>query len=208
VVSELGLFPLRIVLLPGEVVPLHIFEPRYQELIGECLEDDRPFGIVLEDDAGQRDVGTSAAVVEVLERFEDGRLNIVVRGGERFRVHEVTEERSFRTAEVETIEDDEDPADEGVRQRALELFRTLRTLVGSEVEEPADEPLSFALAARVELGPAAKQQLLELTSERRRLALVTKLFERGVAGVRLQQEVQERAKHNGRVSLPPDLQRP
>src|SRR5215470_2935880 len=109
VVDEIGLFPLGMVLLPTEQVPLHIFEPRYRELIGECLEEEREFGLVLADDDGIRDIGTRAAVTEVLERFDDGRLNVVVEGRERFRISELTGGRSFQTAEVEPIEDEADP---------------------------------------------------------------------------------------------------
>ena len=100
--TEIGIFPLGLVLLPGERVPLHIFEDRYKELIGECLEMDREFGVVLVEESGVRAVGTRASVVEVLERFPDGRLDVVVQGGGRFRVDQITEGRSFITAHVET----------------------------------------------------------------------------------------------------------
>ncbi|MDX6471940.1 MAG: ATP-dependent Lon protease, partial [Gaiellaceae bacterium] len=88
--DEIGLFPLEIVLLPSERVPLHIFEPRYQELIGECIEEGREFGLIFADGDGVREVGTRARVVDVLEEFSDGRLNIVVEGGARFRVQRLT----------------------------------------------------------------------------------------------------------------------
>src|ERR671924_1837995 len=115
--DEIGLFPLNLVLLPGEHAPLHIFEPRYRELIGECLEDGKEFGLVLADDDGMRDVGTRAGVVEVLERFPDGRLNVVVEGRERFRLVELTEGRSYMTAEVDELEDElDDPSAEEVEQ--------------------------------------------------------------------------------------------
>src|SRR6059058_3603232 len=99
--DELGIFPLGIVLLPTERIPLHIFELRYQELIGECLELERDFGLVFEDDDGVREVGTRASVFEVLDRFDDGRLNVAVQGRERFRIVSETRGRSFLTAEVE-----------------------------------------------------------------------------------------------------------
>ena len=98
--DEIGLFPLGIVLLPTEQVPLHIFEERYKELIGECLDEEREFGLVFADDDGLREVGTRAAVTDVLERFEDGRLNVVVEGRERFRLVELTTGRAFQTGEV------------------------------------------------------------------------------------------------------------
>src|ERR687897_3616330 len=107
--DEIGLFPLGLVLLPTEQVPLHIFEPRYRELIGECLEAEEPFGLVYADDDGIREVGTLARVLEVTDRFEDGRLNIVVEGGERFRLVELTGGRSFQTGTVEPVVDRHDP---------------------------------------------------------------------------------------------------
>src|SRR5438093_12587838 len=102
------------VLLPTEQVPLHIFEPRYRALIGECLEDGREFGLVFADEDGLRAVGTRAAVTEVLERFEDGQLNIVVQGRDRFRlveVNDVGEEERYDTGEVEPGIDHGEPAD-------------------------------------------------------------------------------------------------
>src|SRR5690242_6111825 len=118
---EIGLFPLGLALLPSERVPLHIFEPRYRELVGESLERGEPFGIVYADDDGLRQVGTLAMVTEVVERFDDGRLNIVVEGGERFRVVELTEGRSFATASVEPVDDQHDPAEPEDIDRALAL---------------------------------------------------------------------------------------
>ena len=127
--AEIGLFPLGIVLLPTEQVPLHIFEDRYKELIDECLAE-REFGLVYADDDGLRPVGTLAAVTEVIERFDDGRLNVVVEGRARFRVVELTSGRSFFTAEVEPVEDQADQASEQDVERALTLFHRLVELTG------------------------------------------------------------------------------
>jgi len=117
---ELGLFPLGVVLLPTERLPLHIFEERYKELIDECLETDGEFGLVYADDDGLRDLGTRARVVEVLTRFEDGRLNILVEGGDRFRLTELTDGRSFNTGLVAPIDDGDDPAEEPAVDEALQ----------------------------------------------------------------------------------------
>ena len=106
--TEIGLFPLELVLVPTERVPLHIFEPRYKELVGECLRSGEEFGLVLEDDNGRREIGTRAAVVEVLQMFDDGRMNVVVEGHERFRLREVTSGRSFLTGDVEPVDDEDD----------------------------------------------------------------------------------------------------
>jgi Lon protease-like protein len=201
VVSELGLFPLGLVLLPGERMPLHIFEPRYRELIGECLAEERPFGIVLADDSGLREIGTEASVIEVLERFDDGRLNVVIEGRERFRVVEMTSGRSFQTGEVEGVADQDVDVDEQDAERAMELFRELRELVGSDVEEPesGDPVLSFALASRVDFGLDPKQRLLELTSETERLTIVIELLEGALTAVREEQARRELASRNGKL---------
>jgi Lon protease-like protein len=202
-VPEIGLFPLELVLLPTEKVPLHIFEPRYKELIGECLAESRDFGLVLADEQGTREVGTRAAVVEVARVYEDGRLDVVVEGGERFRVVELTSGRAFQTAEVEPIGDEEDeppgPAD---GERARDLFAELAQVAEADVDPPAPDAdaLAFEIAARVDFGAELKQELLELRSERRRLARLVELLEGALAALRLERDVRDRAAGNGRVS--------
>jgi len=200
--AEIGLFPLELVLLPTERVPLHIFEERYKELIGECLALDRTFGLVFADERGLREIGTHAAVTTVLERFDDGRLNILVEGRERFRLVELTGGRAFQTAEIEQVGDDEEEPDHGDVDRALAQFVRLKELTQSEVDDPAPERgfLSFQLAARVDFGAEVKQQLLEQRSEARRLHVVAELLENAVRTVALEQEVRERASQNGKVS--------
>jgi ATP-dependent Lon protease len=198
-VAEIGLFPLGIVLLPTERVPLHIFEPRYQELIGECLETEDPFGLLYADEQGVREVGTLAHVDEVLERFDDGRMNIVVVGSERFRVDGLTRGRSFMTADVSPVEDDSADADAETAARAIGAFRALAVLAGAEPEDPdeASPVLAFTLAAQVELPPEAKQQLLELTREQERLELVAELRDAARTTLIATRELGERAKRNG-----------
>lgn len=197
---QLGLFPLETVLLPSERVPLHIFELRYQELIGECLEHEHEFGLLFEDEDGTREIGTRAAVVEVLDRFDDGRLNVVVEGGERFRVVRETGGRSFRTAEVESVLDDELAAEPSLRDRALELYRGLGRIVDAEIDEPSSDSalLSFELAARVDFGAQRKQDLLELRSEPERLRVLTSLLERASEAITLERAIAEAAAKNGR----------
>jgi len=202
--AEIGLFPLGMVLLPTEQVPLHIFEPRYRELIGECLEDDAEFGLVYADDDGIREIGTRAAVVELTERFEDGRLNVVVEGRERFRLLELTERRSFHTGVVEPVEDQHDPAEPEDVHRALGLFEQLVELTGADVEPPPAElpALSFALAGRFEFSPELKQELLQETSERVRLRRLCELLAAAAEAVTRQKEIAARAQTNGKVNPP------
>ena len=200
--SEIGLFPLELVLLPTERVPLHIFEPRYKELIGECLRSGHEFGLLLEDESGRRDIGTRAAVVEVLQVFDDGRMNVVVEGRRRFRLVELTAGREFLTGEVEPVEDDPDPAPPEEVEAALGVFRRLVEVAESDVDEPdpAVGDLSFELASRVDFGHELKQEILELRSERRRLKRLVEILGRAVEAIALEKEVRERASGNGRVS--------
>jgi Lon protease-like protein len=196
--EEIGLFPLGIVLLPTERIPLHIFESRYKELIEECLEGDRDFGLLYADADGAREVGTRARVTEVIERLEDGRLNVLVEGGDRFRVAQMTDRRSFLTAEVVPVLDGEGgPGD--AAERAVEAFRALVALAGAEPGElDEDSPqLSFELAAQVELAPEAKQRLLEMRSETERLVLVAELLDAVRTTMIATRELNERAKQNG-----------
>jgi Lon protease-like protein len=198
---EIGLFPLGLVLLPTEQVPLHIFEPRYRELIAECLDAEQPFGLVYADDDGLRRIGTLATVVEVTDRFEDGRMNVVVEGGERFRLVDLTDGRSFHTGNVETLEDDDDPPPPADVERALAVFRRLVDPNGAEVEVPTDvttQP-SFEIGSRFELAPELKLELLEEVSERRRLVRLCEILETIAAAVERQREVAALAQTNGRA---------
>lgn len=201
--TEIGLFPLPIVLLPTEQVPLHVFEERYKELIGECLADDREFGFVYADDDGLREIGTRAGVTDVLASFEDGRMNVLVEGRERFKLVGLTSGRAFQTADVEPILDEDDSPESVSVDRALELFDRLRELTGSDVEAPSasGEQLSYALAARVELVPEVKQELLQETSERIRLDRVCELLDDATVAVERQRRAAERAATNGKVEL-------
>lgn len=202
---EIGLFPLGTVLLPTEQVPLHIFEPRYRELIEECLGDSSEFGLLYVDEDGMRAIGTRAAVVEVTERLEDGRLNIVVQGGARFRLVRLTEGRSFHTGVVEDVSDQDDPAPEGDRERARKLFWRLVELTGVEVDVPegADDELSYALAGRFDFSPDIKQALLQQTSERERLQRLCALLEAAAEAVERQREISRLAQANGHVQPSP-----
>jgi len=198
--DEIGLFPLGLVLLPTEQVPLHIFEPRYRELIGECLDQEEPFGLVFADDDGLRRVGTLASVVEVTDRFDDGRLNVVVEGGDRFRLVELTEGRSFHTGTIEPLGDlENDPPSAEEVERATAVFSRLVQLTGAEVEPPdvESEQPSLSIAARFELAPDLKLELLEETSERQRLVRLCEILESAAASVERQREIGELAQTNG-----------
>jgi ATP-dependent Lon protease len=170
-------------------------------LIADCLEHEQPFGLVYADDDGLRRTGTLATVVEVVDRFDDGRLNIVVEGGERFRLVELTEGRSFHTGTIEPFSDSDDPPPPDDVRRGLGLFARLVELTGAEVEVP-DEELeqpAFAIASRFELAPELKLELLEEPSARLRLKRLCEILETVAAAVERQREVAGLAQRNGRV---------
>jgi Lon protease-like protein len=202
-VPELGLFPLPIVLVPTERIPLHIFESRYRELINDCIELGEEFGLVLATgDGAVHEIGTRARVAQVVEVLDDGSMNIVVEGGERFRLLDLTSGRAFTTGIVEPVLDDDEPALTADVERALEIFAELAEVSESDVEIP--DPLSplfdFELAARVDFAVAAKQELLSMTSPRVRMIALIKLLETAVEAVRLELTLRERASRNGKVA--------
>jgi ATP-dependent Lon protease len=200
---ELGLFPLPIVLLPTERIPLHIFEPRYRELIEECIETGTDFGLILTDGEGAvHEIGTRASVAQVLERLDDGRLNIVVEGGDRFRLLELTSGRSFTTGIVEEVEDEDEPAQASDVVRAVEVFSALASEAESDVDIPDPESplLDFELAARVDFAPDAKQELLASTSPVGRMSRLIELLEIALQAVKIEKALRERAGKNGKVT--------
>src|SRR5436190_22793016 len=133
---DFPLFPLGIVALPGEVVPLHIFEERYKAMIADCLDDDREFGIVWMSDDGLRPIGCACEVTEVLERMDDGRMNILTRGTRPFRVVARQDDQPYPAGTVEFLEDrDESPAPE-VADDAHETYADLVERATDQRPEP------------------------------------------------------------------------
>lgn len=201
--GELPIFELPAVLLPGELMPLHIFEERYKRMIGECLEAEKPFGIVFRDEDGSaRRIGCTARVTEVLERFDDGRMDIVVTGGEPFRVLERFDADSYPAGEVESVNPAEEPGDDSEAADAVrETFAELVERVsGNELE--TDELAgsdAYAIASRVELPAETKQRLLELRSEDERMRTLRAALDSLIDTLSRSREIAERAKMNGKV---------
>jgi len=199
--QEIGLFPLGMVLLPSERVPLHIFEERYKELVRECLAADQPFGLILVEDEELADVGTLAHVAELTREFPDGRMNIVIEGLQRFRIVETTSGRSFATARISELDDNAGDATTDETDELLAAFAELAE--AAQAEAPTVSPkaghVSFQLAALVELDNAPRQELLELDSEAARTGYLTNLFEELTRNIRRQALVRSRAESNGRV---------
>jgi Lon protease-like protein len=175
----LPLFPLDLVLLPGVPLPLHVFEPRYKEMIAECLDEKKPFGVVRASSNGVADIGCTAEIVEVTKRYDDGRMDILTRGVERFEVLQVHEERPFLEAEFTVIEDEPGTPSSELVQRAVRLHTEIAKLAGSDANGPAEsaEHLSFLLAGSLPLDLDFKQNLLTTLSEPKRLEAVISYLE-------------------------------
>jgi ATP-dependent Lon protease len=201
--SILRLFPLSLVLVPGELLPLHIFEERYKRLIGECRETGDTFGIVLRHEDSVAEYGCTAEVTSVLEEFDDGRLNIVVQGRERFRLHELLEpdaEDDYLRARVSVCEDDEPAAPAKVLRKAESLYKRLLELADVETAAGAGEATeaSFRMAGTVDFGPMVKQQLLESWSEADRLEQLVGLMSSLVPRLELRKSREEAIRGNGK----------
>ncbi|MGO9862834.1 MAG: LON peptidase substrate-binding domain-containing protein [Terriglobales bacterium] len=194
--SLLPIFPLELVLLPGVPLPLHIFEPRYKEMIAECLEQKKPFGVVRASGEGVADIGCTAEIVSVTKKYEDGRMDILTRGVERFEVIHVNQERSFPQAEIAVVQDEAEDDDENegkpakpavqTIEQALRLHAEIAKLTGTEASGPGKDAgnLSFLLAGSLPLDLDFKQGLLSTLSEAKRLEAVIGYLEAILPGLR------------------------
>ena len=204
-VRDFPLFPLGLVALPSELVPLHIFEERYKTMFARCIDGDEEFGIVWTDDEDVRPIGCACEVVEVLERFDDGRLNLVARGTRPFRITEPQDDLPYPAATVEFLEDRDEDVDPEARAEAQAVYAAL-------VEEATDREVdteelvtmtAYAMAATVDFGLDAKQGLLDLRSETARLRLLARLLRAAMKRLEFVSTVQERARSNGKVRFGP-----
>ena len=195
------LFLLGIVALPGESVPLHVFEDRYLMMIEECMLTEQEFGIVWSADGELKPVGCACRIEQTVERTEDGRMNILVRGTTPFRLVERQDDLPYPAAVIELLGDEAEEADSQAALSARELYREL-------VEQATDQKLgdeelgaldAYGMAATVEFGSEAKQELLELRSENARLRLLALLLRAAMKRLELVERAQTRARSNGKV---------
>jgi Lon protease-like protein len=202
-VSDFPLFPLGIVALPEEVIPLHIFEERYKTMMNECLDEEREFGIVWLSDDGLRDIGCACRIEQVLERMDDGRMNLLVRGTRPIRVLERQSHLAYPAGVIEYVEDRDDAIDPELLSSAREAYAEL--VKRATDREPTAEELAdmsaYAMAATVDFGLDAKQGLLDLRSENARLRLVARLFRAAMKRLDFVDRAQARARSNGKVRL-------
>ena len=198
---EFPLFPLALVALPSEQVRLHIFEPRYRVMINECLEREREFGIVWLADDGLKPVGCACEIERVLERLEDGRLNILARATRPFRLLAREDSRAYPAGTLELVQDGAEAPDEDASAEARGSYAAL--VEEATDDEPDADALSamsaYEMAATVEFGLEAKQRLLELRSENARLRLLTRLLRAALKRLEYVDRAQARARSNGKV---------
>ncbi|MDX6678149.1 MAG: hypothetical protein QOE31_2201 [Solirubrobacteraceae bacterium] len=201
VVRDFPIFPLGLVALPHEYVPLHIFEPRYRTMFAELLERESEFAIVWATETGLRAIGCACEITRVIERMDDGRLNVLTRGTRPIRIIAEQDDLPYPAATVEFLEDMAEERDERVAQAAHEAYA--RLVVEATDTEPdrgeIAEKSAYAMAATVDFGLDAKQGLLDLRSENARLRLATRLFKAAVKRLDFVERAQARASSNGKV---------
>ncbi|HET8953659.1 MAG TPA: LON peptidase substrate-binding domain-containing protein [Solirubrobacteraceae bacterium] len=200
-VRDFPLFPLGLVALPSELIPLHIFEERYKTMIGRCRTEPTEFGIVWMADDGLRQIGCACEIAEVLEELEDGRINLVVRGTRPFRIEARQEELPYPAGTVEFLADREESIDPDAARAAQEAYAELVRQATDRNPDPDElaAMTAYQMAATVEFGLDAKQGLLDLRSETARLKLVTRLFRAAVKRLDFVERAQARARSNGKV---------
>jgi Lon protease-like protein len=203
--GDLPIFELPVVLLPGEQIPLHIFEERYKRMVGHSLDENEPFGVVLHDDDGARSIGCTARIDEVLERFDDGRMNIVVSGESPFRVLDRFEAGDYPAGEIELIDEGDEvpPIDDDAAGAARQAFAELaERATGERPEESELEAAgAYEIAARVELPVETKQRLLETRDEDERMQLLANALRAVEKALERAEEAAERARGNGKVDF-------
>jgi Lon protease-like protein len=196
--KRIPLFPLGLVLLPGMPLPLHIFEERYKRMIAECLSEGTVFGIVWFDGRTLQSIGCTARIVRVLHRYDDGRLDILVVGEQRFTTEGTIEEKPYLEAEVAFIEDVASEPDAETLERARRLLHHLEETGWTEHAEGADPyRLSFAIPAIDGFTHAERQRVLEMTSAAERLQTCTAALGRIIERARLTQKVKHIIGGNG-----------
>jgi Lon protease-like protein len=200
-IRDFPLFPLGLVALPTELVPLHVFEERYKTMVARVLEEEGEFGIVWVADDGLRDVGCACEIAEVLERMPDGRLNLVARGTRPFRIEARQDDLAYPAGTVEFLPDEDVPVDHEAAEAAHSAYAELVEQATDRTPDPAEigRMSAYEMAATVEFGLDAKQGLLDLRSEAARLKLVARLFRAAIKRLDFVERAQERARSNGKV---------
>lgn len=201
---KIALFPLDVVLFPKVPLPLHIFEERYREMIGECLDGTLQFGVVRAQREGLAIVGCTAVITRVLRRYPDGEIDILCEGRERFEIEQLDNSRSFLQAEVDRFEDDfeeeQSPVTREERAECVAQHLEVLALAGIGRESYSfdlDHPLSFQLAWELPADLGFKQRLLVSRSDRERTRLLLEFYEEILPKLRMGARSQPAFSSNG-----------
>lgn len=165
---RIPLFPLNTVLFPGAALPLHVFEERYREMVGECLAEKKAFGVVRADGEQMSIVGCTATIVRIVQRYDDGRIDVLCEGGQRFEIEALDESRSFLQADVEFFEDEGARSTRDDREDCAALHFATLHMAGIETPAPhldLNAPVAFQLADALPSDLGFKQQLLASRSD-------------------------------------------
>lgn len=198
--SLIALFPLDVVLVPGATLPLHIFEPRYKEMVSEAMHDNKPFGIVRAQENSIAEIGCVADVTEVVKKYDDGKLDILTEGSKRFQIVQLDQERDFLRADVTFFDDEEErAAPKPEADKLIDLHGQLLALAGADAGgiESDDPQLSFHLAGSVPLDLDFKQSLLGMKSEGQRVTAMVEYYAMLVPRLKRTLKVKEKSKGNG-----------
>src|SRR2546421_6150234 len=196
----LALFPLDVVLFPGAPLPLHIFEPRYKEMISECLEQKRPFGMVRANKNALVEIGCTAVILNISKKYEDGRLDIVTEGKQRFEIVQLSQERSFLQGEVLYFEDEPGQVAATDLETVVQLHEQLLDILGQNAAIDRQHPqISFHLAHELPVDLDFKQALLEMKSEVERVETLIEYYRATIPKVEKTLRAREKATGNGHV---------
>ncbi len=207
-IAKMPLFPLGLVLYPNERLPLHIFEPRYKQMTEWCLATNNPFGIVFFDEGKLAEVGCTARIASILERYPDGRMDLLVNGEQRFNVAQLFNDRAYLTADVELIDEPGEAPKRELQERVITQHMRLLELAGRTVRpslyenEPA---LSYVIAPNAGLTPQQKQEVLELLTENQRIDYLILHLETLIPRVEQMEELRRKVQSNGHFrDFPPE----
>jgi len=202
--TTIPLFPLEVVLMPSMPLPLHIFEERYKLMIGECLEQKREFGVVYQKGSDIKKIGCTARIVQVLRRFDDGRLDIMTQGVERFVIESINEDKPYLQAEVIYFDDKREKGADNFITEGIKLLEQLDVMTGKKrdyrsLSRMDGKTISFVICYNDVFSMEEKQSFLEMTSTSERIRKGVDSLRKAVELMQITEEIRRIAGGNGNL---------
>jgi len=202
--TTIPLFPLEVVLMPSMPLPLHIFEERYKLMIGECLEQKREFGVVYQKGSDMKKIGCTARIVQVLRRFDDGRLDIMTQGAERFVIESINEDKPYLQAEVIYFDDKREKGADNFITEGIKLLEELDVMTGKKrdyrsLSRMDGKTISFVICYNDVFSMEEKQSFLEMTSTSERIRKGVDSLRKAVELMQITEEIRRIAGGNGNL---------